>query len=285
VFKRLLVIFSKIILICFILGLLIVIYLTVENNVVVKSRYSIYSSKLSPVFDNYNLALITDYHNSYNVEKILKVVEDIDPKIIVIAGDIIQVDDINYYNIGTMCEGLLKIAPVYFTSGNHETWLANEGEFLNYLESKGIIILNNIVVEIRLEKRAINLIGYKDIIYSDDKMRYDILDNELETLYNKIKNKDLFNILVFHRANYFETVAKYPFDLVLSGHLHGGQINLPIIKSRILMNRFKNADYSKGYYRIGDSQMVVSAGLDKDFKYPRVFNPPEVVEVVLKCLD
>src|SRR5690606_11512422 len=123
-----------------------------------------------------------------------------------------------------------------------------EKDFLSYLSDKGVNILNGSIAEIRLENEAINLIGYRDIIYSDNDMRYDVLNSELRALYDKIENKALFNILVFHRANYFETVAQYPFDLVLSGHLHGGQINLPLIKSRILTNRFQNADYSKGYY-------------------------------------
>jgi predicted MPP superfamily phosphohydrolase len=285
VFKKLLIIFIKILSVFFILALLIAAYLFIETNAVVKSRYSVYSSKLPPVFHNYNLALITDFHNSDNVDKILKKVEDIDPKIIIIAGDAISMNDTEYGNVGLLTDGLIKMAPVYFTSGNHETWSKNEKDFLNYLKGKDVNLLNNSVAEIRLENSSINLIGYKDIIYSDDKMRYDILDKELGSLYDKIKDKDLFNLLVFHRANYFDAVAKYPFDLVLSGHLHGGQVNLPVIKDKILMRRVQNADYSKGYYRVNSSQMVVSAGLEKNYKYPRVFNPAEVVEVVLKHLD
>lgn len=284
-FKKLLIVFGGIILVLVLFVLLIAAYLFVENNTVVKSSYSVYSKKLPPVFHNYNIALIADFHNSNNVEKILKKAEEIKPQIIIAAGDAINMNDTNYDNVGTLFEGLLKMAPVYFTSGNHERWSMNEEDFLNYLQNKGVHILNNDVVEIGLENDVINLIGYRDTIYSDDAMRYDILDKELDMLWNKIKNKDLFHLLVFHRANYFDTVAKYPFDVVLSGHLHGGQINLPVIRSKILMGRFCNADYSKGYYRKNGSQMIVSAGLEKNYRYPRVFNPPEVVEIVLKHLE
>lgn len=284
-FKKIFVFVSRLLSALLIFSIIIASYLFIENNRIVTSRYSIYSSKISPAFHNYKLALISDFHNSDNVHKILERVEDIKPQIIVIAGDAINMNDTDFSNAGALAEGLLKIAPVYFTSGNHEKWSLHEQEFLNYLADKGVNILNNSVAEIHLENGAINLIGYHDIIYSDNAMRYNILNSELKALYDKIKNKSLFSILVFHRANYFETVSQYPFDLVLSGHLHGGQINLPMIKPKILMGRFQNADYSKGYYRMNNTQMIVSAGLEKNYKYPRIFNPAEVVEVVLKYLE
>lgn len=284
-FEKVLTAILKIILILLLLILLLFIFVYMENNTVAITRYSIYSNKLPPIFNNYNIALLSDFHNSDNGDEVLELVENIKPKIIVIAGDIVNMYDTEFDNVGLLCEGLTKIAPVYFSSGNHERWLEDENSFLSFLESKGVNILNNRVVEIPLGKRAINLIGYQDIIYSDSKMRINVLEEELEDLYNKIENKDLFNLLIFHRANYFETVAKYPFDLVLAGHLHGGQINLPFIKPKILMDKFESTDYSKGYYRLDQSQMIASGGLEKNYYYPRIFNAAEVVEVVLKHLD
>ncbi|MFA7637496.1 MAG: metallophosphoesterase, partial [Monoglobales bacterium] len=259
-------------------------FVFVENNRVVISSYSVYSSKIPPVFNNYKIALITDFHNSNNVRKILEKVEDIKPQIIVIAGDMISMGDTDFKNAGDLTLGLKRIAPVYFTSGNHERWSSKEKEFLNYLSDKGAVILNSSATELRIENEAINLIGYRDIIYSDNAMRYDILNSELKALYETVENKDLYNILVFHRANYFDKVAQFPYDLVLSGHLHGGQVNLPVIKNKILESRFQNTQYSKGYYRMNNTQMIVSAGLEKNYKYPRLFNPTEVVEVSLKYL-
>jgi predicted MPP superfamily phosphohydrolase len=285
VFEKLLAVSAKILLVMLILGIILTAYLYLENSMVAMTQYGIYSEKIPAAFNNYSIVLISDHHNSNNIKKVTQKVEEIKPKIIVIAGDSINMHDENHSNALMLAEHLMKIAPVYFTSGNHETWSGNENDFLDSLKSSGVTVLNNTITTITYKNSEINLIGFKDVVYSDDNMRKDILDNELNALYNKVENKDLFNILVFHKANLFDWVSNYPFDLVLSGHLHGGQINLPIIKEHMLSTRFLTKKYSKGYYRKGNCQMVVSGGTEKNFKRPRIFNPPEVIEVVLKPLD
>jgi len=259
-------------------------YIFIDNNDVKITRYSVYSNRLAPVFDGYNIALITDFHNSDNVQKVIKKTAETAPEVIVIVGDSINMEDTVFDSIGLLVEGLLQIAPVYLVSGNHEIWSKNQAEFLNFIADKGVIVLNDKVAEIKYKNSAINLAGYKDIIYADEQMRFNILDSEFEKLYGKVENKKLFNILLFHRGNYFDNAAKQPFDLVLSGHLHGGQINLPFIKDRILMKRVNSSKYSKGYYRLGNSQMIISGGLEKNYINPRILNTPEVVSVTLKYL-
>ncbi len=43
-------------------------------------------------------------------------------------------------------------------------------------------------------------------------------------------NSDLFTILLSHRPESFKSLTKYDFDLMLSGHAHGGQIRVPFIR-------------------------------------------------------
>jgi len=121
-------------------------------------------------------------------------------------------------------------------------------------------------------------------VYADAEMRIEVVDKKLKELSDIKENQGLFNILLFHRANLFDTVSKYPFDLTLSGHLHGGQIGLPFIQDFLLFQRHKSDKYIKGYYRKGNSQLVVSAGLSEDMTNPRIFNPPELVMVTLKAI-
>jgi predicted MPP superfamily phosphohydrolase len=257
-------------------------YIFFDNSRVNISSYNIYSKKINQTFDGYKINLISDFHNSSNYDKIIKRVSNSNPNIIVLVGDIFNMEDEKIDNVGKLIDGLNTANNVYFVSGNNETWSKKEYMILDILKSKNVNIINNAVIPIEYKNNKINLIGYKDIIYSDDVMRYDILEKELEILYNKVENKDLFNILLFHRGNLFETVAKTPFDLVLTGHTHGGQINLPYIKEEILLKKFNNKKYSKGYYRLGNSQMVLSGGVEKNFNNIRLFNTPEVTEIILK---
>ncbi len=287
-FRKTLVSICKICVLCIICLIVLltslVCHIFISNNKVQINNYSIYSDKLPFIFNDYKIALITDFHNSDNANKIIDKTKEISPMITVIVGDIINMNDTIFNNVEILLNGLLKISPVYFTSGNHETWSKNEDEILNFIKSTGTIVLNDEVTEIKYKNQAINLIGYKDIIYSDDNMRFDILKKELKDLYNKIENKHLFNILLFHRANYFEIIAEESFDLTLSGHLHNGHINLPIIQKRILLKNVNSANYTSGYYRIENSQMIISKGAEKNYRHPRVLNSPEVVAITLKSL-
>ncbi|MEG2670448.1 MAG: hypothetical protein RR957_08260, partial [Oscillospiraceae bacterium] len=175
------------------------------------------------------------------------------------------------------------IAPTYFVSGNNETWSKHESEFLKILTDKGVFVLNNKLAKIEKGDSYINLLGYKDILYADDVMRFNVLEKELSKLEKTIPADDKsLNILMFHRVNYFDTVSKYNFDLVLSGHAHGGQINLPIIKDKILDKNLGQHKYSNGYYENGDKKMIATAGLEKNLKKPRIFNTPEIVMVKLE---
>ena len=262
-------------------------YVFFDNSDVRLTSYGVYSKKLNAAFDGYKIAVISDFHNSDNYGKIINVIAGSKPNIIVFVGDTISMNDENYDNVGYLLDGLNTVCKSYLISGNNETWSKNEADFLEFVKGKNVEVINNQVIPIEHKGNYFNLIGYKDIVYSDDVMRFEVLEKELDSLYAKVKNKSLYNVLLFHRGNLFDTVAKKPFDLVLAGHTHGGQINLPFIKDKILMKEVLNTKYSKGYYRVKDCQMILSGGLEKNFKRIealRVFNTPEVIEVTLKTI-
>lgn len=282
--KTILSVMIKIILALSLLSVAFYGYVFIDNSNVSISNYAIYSKKVPAVFEDYKIAVISDFHSSSNAKKVIGAVARIKPQLIVITGDTINMQDVVYDKAGVLVDGLVQIAPVYLVSGNNEKWSKNEKEFLEYIAGKGVNVINDKVVEIKYKNNAINLVGHGDIIYADEKMRMDILEKSIETLYGKIENKKNFNMLLFHRAIYFQQIAKQPFDLVLSGHTHGGQVNLPYVKNAILRFKYNTDEYSKGYYRMNDAQMIISGGLEKNLLSPRVLNTPEVVSVTLRCL-
>ena len=73
------------------------------------------------------------------------------------------------------------------------------------------------------------------------------------------------------------------FDLVVSGHAHGGQVIIPhILNGLYAPNQGLFPKYAGGRYTLadGNTEMIVSRGLCKNI-LPRVFNPPEVVVIEL----
>jgi len=266
------------------LSLIIFAYILVENYAVTTVSYDVYSKKNKQVFNDYEIAVITDFHNSSNYKKIIKNIEKEEPNIIVIVGDTINMNDKSFDNAKRLIEGINSLAPTYLVSGNHEIASNITNEFLEFAKQNNVNVLNNKVEKVYYKNSYFNLIGYGDIVYDDPNMRFNVMENDLKNLYDKIEDKKAFNVLLFHRGIFGETAAKFPFDLIISGHLHGGQINLPFVKEYILQSRFNNTKYSKGLYRIGNSQMVISGGLERNFLKPRVFNPPEIVYIRLENL-
>jgi predicted MPP superfamily phosphohydrolase len=259
-------------------------YIYMDNNNIRLQTYKVYSDKLPQNFDGYKIMLVADFHSADYYEKTAQKIIDEKPNIIVIAGDLVNMSDTSFENAMKLVKLVAPVAPIYFTNGNHEEWSKSKSQILVKIEQAGAIVLNNESVQLEYRNSKIALTGFEDTIYSDDAMRYETVEKTLKKLSDIPENKELFNILICHRANLYDTVAKYPFNLVLSGHLHGGQIGIPIIGDYILYKVNKNYKYVKGYYRKGNSQLVVSGGLSKDLKNPRILNPPELVLITLKAI-
>jgi uncharacterized protein len=88
-------------------------------------------------------------------------------------------------------------------------------------------------------------------------------------------------ILLCHYPDVLPRLHSGRFDLVLAGHLHGGQIVLPTGRGRILLAH-PSADYRVGLYRRVDTVMHVSAGLGTTFVPFRLFARPEATELILR---
>ncbi len=94
-------------------------------------------------------------------------------------------------------------------------------------------------------------------------------------------DKTKLNIILCHDPKYFKTFTNMGFDLVLSGHVHGGIIRLPLVGGLLSPHRTFFPKYDKVIYKINNSHMNVNAGLG-DSIIKRTFNPPEINVLLLK---
>ncbi|HEY0416952.1 MAG TPA: metallophosphoesterase [Gaiellaceae bacterium] len=90
-------------------------------------------------------------------------------------------------------------------------------------------------------------------------------------------------ILLCHFPQALDHVPSGRWDLILSGHLHAGQIVLPYGAGRLMLAH-PRAPYSSGLYRRGSTEMHVSPGLGTTFVPFRFFARPEVTELVLRSV-
>ena len=90
-----------------------------------------------------------------------------------------------------------------------------------------------------------------------------------------------FRILLAHVPRAIDVLQPGWFHLVLAGHMHGGQINLPYGFGKLRLAHL-SARYTEGVYRTAAGVMHVSPGLGTTFVPFRFLARPEVTELVLE---
>ena len=94
--------------------------------------------------------------------------------------------------------------------------------------------------------------------------------------------QDCFQILLAHNPDYFPAYAAWGADLVLSGHLHGGVIRLPLLGGVISPRLHLFPHYDGGKFTCGNSTMIVSRGLGMHTIPFRFNNPGELVDITIR---
>ncbi len=245
------------------------------------SHYEIKSDKLNQKYNNYKIMLLTDLHNRDITEKLVKIVNEENPNIIVMSGDMINEKVDGFDNFFNLCEEL-KDKTVYYVFGNHEENMSdkNQNEFIEKIKEKtNVILLNNDKVEL---DDSFTIYGFSHQVkyyLASTKEKIDL--NYIEERIGKIDiNK--FNLLISHDPLLYNLYSEYGFDMVLSGHLHGGIINIPFVGGLLSPDFTFFPKYYKGVNKIENTNLVISRGLGYGYMIPiRVFNRGEVVIINL----
>lgn len=94
--------------------------------------------------------------------------------------------------------------------------------------------------------------------------------------------KEKCNILIAHNPDYFAEYAQWGADLVLSGHVHGGIMRLPLLGGVIAPSYKIFPEYDGGVFRTGSAAMLLGRGMGSHTIPLRFFNPAELYDVQLK---
>ncbi|HRI56635.1 MAG TPA: metallophosphoesterase, partial [Anaerolineae bacterium] len=90
---------------------------------------------------------------------------------------------------------------------------------------------------------------------------------------------DECKLLLVHEPDYADEAARYPVDLQLSGHSHGGQINLPGYGRPVLP--YLGRKYPAGLYQVGPLALYTNRGIGVIAPPVRFNCPPEVTLLTL----
>lgn len=265
------------------INVILIIGLIYISSTIGVTHYSIKSSKFPLEFDGFKIMQISDFHNGSfkgGTEKLIEKVEKEKPDIIVLTGDVIDEKALNYLSVAELVSKLKLFAPVYFVSGNHDINYPHFYDMYNMLKNEGVVLLENQKVIIKKGTAQINLYGIDDPVMSSNLGDKIFLNLEM----SELKPQSGYNVLLFHRAELFDTLKGNGYQLVLAGHMHGGQVQIPFVGGLISprINRRLFPKYTDGIYSEAGTTMVVSRGLGNIVPVPRVLNPPEVVLVTLQ---
>lgn len=240
--------------------------------------YTVESGKVeAPV----RLALLTDLHSCDYGEgqrELLDAVEEQDPDLVLLGGDI--VDDgpeMPEERALATVEALAERWPTYYVTGNHEYRTGRAEEIKELLAGRGAVVLEGTCALVTVGEQTLQICGV-----DDPAVGAAVWQSQLEDVTVALEG-DVCSILISHRP---ERVADYTgrsFDLVLSGHAHGGQWRIPLLGVGLIApNQGLFPRYAGGTYDLEGTTLVVSRGLAREStRIPRLYNPPEVVVVDL----
>lgn len=269
--------------------LLVMLFIYVNYKVIFVSRYKVKSNKLPQVFNGFKILHLSDWHcTTYgkNNKRLINLInnkiknEKID--IVVITGDFI-IRQKRDYRPALEFISKIKSNNIYFVYGNHEMILKSKEiqDFKNKLETLGVVVLDDKKIELTRENQKLNLYGVS-YIFSHIASRKDLTEQVLEK-YKKdyeekigVINKNEYNILLSHDPMDFEVYVKEGFDLVFSGHLHGGGIRFFGIGVATARKNWFFTPLASGIHKKKDTQIIVSRGIGNSTRPIRIFDPPEI---------
>lgn len=276
-----------ILLVVLLLLLAVFLYYYISSLFLTVSSYTVEATVTEPI----RIVQLTDLHNAQFGEqnsKLVSLVKDQAPDLIVMTGDMLNRDDPNTVIVEQLIRDLTPIAPVYFGYGNHETsWEANYKKDLHEIFSAaGATVLESEYVDVEIKGQLLRIGGYMGYWWQTHMTTKDPEQQQMEQqFFHDFRDTDLQMILLNHIPTSWvdwNYIDRAPAGVVFCGHYHGGTIRIPLL-NRGLFAPYVGwfPPYTKGVYVGKETTCILSAGLGNEHFVPRVNNPPEVVVVDL----
>ena len=256
--------------------LLLLAALLLTDNFLVRVReYDLSFPDLPRSFSGLRVLQLSDLHGRGDLTgQQLRRAEEAKPDLIHLTGDLADGEG-QLPRLEPLLKGLVKLAPTYYVTGNHEWALEDTEGFLDALESLGVTILRNSFVTLEKGEDRLIVAGLEDPNGYADMKRPEELAEELRA------SGGGFSLLLAHRPERFGEYASLGFRLVFSGHVHGGMVRLPFLGGLLAPGHVLFPYYDGGLFSLGESRMILSRGLAGVGSFPRVFNPVEISLAVL----
>lgn len=239
------------------------------------NEYKVINSDINDNYNGLKIIQISDLHynstiNQNSLKKIIKEINNLNPDIVVLTGDII--DGRIEYNKDELINELKNIKAKlgkYAISGNHDV---PSEDYYDIIENSDFINLDNDYQLIYNDNEPIIISGINSNI--NDTTDINIKVKKFNDFITSEENNAIYSILLIHEPDFVDQLNLDNYNLILSGHSHGGQIRLPIIGKIYTPNGAKK--YYNGHYKIKNTDLYVSTGLGTSTIKMRLFNKPSI---------
>jgi predicted MPP superfamily phosphohydrolase len=253
----------------------------VEPKMLVKKRYSVdlESGTVTSLTDSENpahrlkIVTLSDLHIGFGtpisyVRNLVNQVNAETPDLIFFTGDLKTRSTYLDNRIPEAVDALSKLDAKYgkfAVYGNHDTFFG----YSDIMKKSGFTLLTNDGVNLDINGETVFIGGINSLILTPD------TEKTLKNYYDP----DISIILAHEPDLAYNFIGETENALILSGHLHGGQINLPVITKWWLTSGGKGNTMINGFYRSGENNVFVSAGIGMSV-IPARFNSPPQFEVI-----
>jgi uncharacterized protein len=228
--------------------------------------------------DGVRIAHLSDLHlgvpsrGAGAVEKAVAWVVERKPDLVCLTGDLVS----RHAGLPRLERSLQRLSPCLVVLGNHD-FASSRDPFSQRLEEtdlelpEGVSLLSDAALEVELRSQRVQVVGVDPRTYTRGTA-------------NPVRLADTtadFRILLCHFPGVVRKLPPESFDLVLSGHLHAGQIVVPLPRGRLRLAH-PQTQHVKGIYRQDGMVLHVSPGIGTTFVPFRFFARPEVTELVVR---
>ena len=233
--------------------------------------------------NGFTIALLSDFHydpyfSAHPLHAAIPMVTGLRPDLIALTGDFVSVptvgDEKKAASAAEPCARLLRqmAAPhgLWAVLGNHDDG-TDPKHVTAALEAEDIHVLANQSEAIERNGARIWLAGVNDVLGKTA---------DLRTTLSRVPSAEAV-ILLAHEPDFADEAARFPIDLQLSGHSHGGQVRVPLLPPLYLPPMAKK--YVLGEYRVGRLNLYTNAGLGTVLVPVRFNCPPEITLLTLRC--
>lgn len=241
------------------------------------SRY--YTLADARIHDEVRIAIVSDLHGARygeNQSEITAALERENPHAVLLLGDIFDHRGVEE-QAKALVSALSKRFTCYFVPGNHEYKSGELGVIHSIVSAAGIPILAGKSVMLQINDTRVQLFGIDDAEAGLERQQQQLQAAAAQ------RSDAIYSILAIHVPNDAVQYLPFGFDLMLSGHTHGGQFAIPgLLNGLYAPGQGVFPKLVGGRYDFAQQTLVICRGLSqKPLWLPRLGNPPELCFVTL----